>query len=359
MNEKLTSNPLYDTIIRLFVLGLIIAWCLLIMHPFVSIILWSLILALAMHPLHRKLADAMGGRPKLASFIIIFSILVIIFVPTWLLIDSLFDQVKALKTSFDAGTLTIPPPTEKVKEWPLIGGKLYELWYSASHNLLQTILKYQDQLVGAGSKVAKGIMGAAGSVVQIMAALVIAGVLLAVGGTGESIRKFFRKLAGDRGDEFADMILLTVGNVVKGILGVALILALLHGTLFMLAGIPLAGIWTLVVFVLGVLQIPLFIVTLPIIIYLFAVNSIMSAILWTIALFVIGLSDNFLKPILLGKGAPVPMLVIFIGVIGGFILSGFIGLFTGAIVMSLGYKLFVGWLNSGNETEEKTEVPGV
>jgi predicted PurR-regulated permease PerM len=144
-----------------------------------------------------------------------------------------------------------------------------------------------------------------------------------------------------------------VGNVVKGIIGVALILALLNGICFLLAGVPYAGVWTTVVFVLGVLQVPLFFVTVPVIIYLFAMNSVLTAILWTALLLVVGLSDNILRPILLGKGAPVPMMVIFVGVIGGFIVSGFIGLFTGAIVMSLGYKLYLQWINSDSDSGRK------
>jgi len=351
MNNQTLNNSVYDTTIRLFILILIVAWCLMILYPFVSIILWSLILALAMHPLHSILAKKMGGRPKLASFIIIFSILVIIILPTGLLIGSLVEEVKELKVSYDKGTLTIPPPTEKVKEWPIIGEKLYDTWQSASVNLEELVIKYKDQLFAFGSKLAKGILSAAGGVIQIVVALIIAGVLLCIGGAGESIRKFFRKLAGNRGDEFADMTVKTVSSVVKGIIGVALILALLNGIIFMLAGVPYAGIWTLLVFVLGVLQIPLFFITLPVIIYMFATKELMPAILWTALLLVAGLSDNILKPILLGKGAPVPMLVIFIGVIGGFIFSGFIGLFTGAIVMSVGYKLFVSWINSNNELE--------
>jgi predicted PurR-regulated permease PerM len=351
MTNKIANNSVYDTTIRLFILILIVAWCLMIMLPFVSIILWSLILALAMYPLHGMFARKMGGRPKLASFIIIFSILVVIILPTGLLIGSLVEEVKGLKESYDNGSLTIPPPTEKVKEWPIIGDKLYDTWFAASDNLGQFVLKYREQLVEVGSKIGKGILSAAGGVIQIVIALFIAGILLAIGGTGESIRKFFRKLAGNKGDEYADIILKTVANVVKGIIGVALILALLHGILFMLAGVPYAGIWTLLAFVLAVLQIPLFFITLPVIIYMFATKELMPAIIWTALLFVAGLSDNILKPILLGKGAPVPMLVIFIGVIGGFILSGFIGLFTGAIVMSIGYKLFVSWINSNNEVE--------
>lgn len=353
MKNQMTNNSVYDITIRLFILLLIVGWCLMIMLPFVSIILWSLILALAMYPLHKTLSAKMGGKPKWASFIIIFAILAIIIVPTGLLIGSLVEEVKALKVSYDAGTLTIPPPTEKVKDWPIIGEKLYDLWYNMSTNLEQMLMKYRDQLLGVGKKIGMGILSAAGGMVQIVAALIIAGILLFIGGTGEAIRKFFRKLAGDKGDEFAEITLKTVASVVKGIMGVALILALLNGVIFMLAGVPYAGIWTLLAFVLAILQIPLIFVTLPIIIYLFAVNDLTMAIIWSALIFVAGLSDNVLKPLLLGKGAPVPMLVIFIGVIGGFIFSGFIGLFTGAIVMSIGYKLFIGWLDSGNEVVEE------
>jgi predicted PurR-regulated permease PerM len=348
MTNQSSNNPVYDTTIRLFILILIVAWCLLIMTPFIGIIMWSLILALALYPLHKSLSGKLGGRPKLASFVIVMSFIIIVLLPTGLLIRSLVDEVKELKASYDSGTLTIPPPSGKVKEWPVIGEKLYDNWQAASANLETSIVKYQGELAEIVTKLVKGILGAASAVIQILAALIIAGILLVTGGAGESIRNFFRKLAGDRGDEFADMTLKTVASVVKGIIGVALILALLHGIIFMLAGIPFAGVWTLLVFVLCILQLPVVFITLPIVTYLFSEMELTPALVWTVLLFVAGLSDNVLKPILLGKGAPVPMLVIFIGVIGGFILSGFIGLFTGAIVMSIGYKLFVGWINSNN-----------
>lgn len=348
MENKISTQTIYDTVIRLFILLLIVVWCILIMLPFVNIMMWSLILAMAIFPLHRSFAHKLGGKPKLASFLIIFSILVIVILPTVFMIISLVDEVKELKASFSSGTLTIPPPTEKVKEWPIIGERFYDLWQSASSNLEQSIVAYKDQIIDVGRKIVSGILGALGGVFQIIVALIIAGFLLVIGGVGESIRKLFRKLAGDKGDEFADITLITVGNVVKGVLGVALIVGILHGIVFTLAGIPYAGIWTLIVLVFGILQIPPILVTLPIIIYMFATKEPMPATVWTLLLVVAGLSDNVLKPILLGKGAPVPMLIIFIGVIGGFIFSGFIGLFTGAIVMSIGYKLFAGWLNSDN-----------
>jgi len=322
-----------------------------IMYPFAGIILWSLILGMAFYPIHKKLSGLLGGRLKLASFIIVISVLIVVILPTALMIDSLFDEVKELKTNYDNGTLSIPPPNEKVKDWPVVGETLFNTWQTADTDMEKVVIKYREHLTSLGSKLAKGILSAAGGVVQILISLIIAGIILTFGGTGDEILKFFRKIAGNRGDEFAEITMKTVGNVVKGIIGVALILAVLHGIAFMIAGVPYAGIWTLLIFVLAVLQIPLFFITLPVIIYLFTVKSMMGAIIWTIVLLVIGMSDNVLRPILLGKGAPVPMVVIFIGVIGGFIFSGFTGLFTGAIVLSVGYKLFIGWINSTDEKE--------
>ena len=344
MSNQSSNNSVYDITIRLFILVLIVAWCLMIMYPFTNIILWSLIIAMAIYPLHTTISKKMGGKPKLASFLIVLAILAIFIVPVGLMIGSLVDEVKELKEIYDKDGFTIPAPSLKVKEWPIIGERFFDFWQNASISLEQTMLKYNEQLTEIGGRLAKGIMGAAGDMVKIILSVIIAGIMVVSGKTAESLRKFFRKIAGDRGDEFADITLKTVGNVIKGVIGVAFILAVVHGVLFFLADIPYAGIWTLLIFVLAIIQIPSFLVTIPLIIYLFAVKEPLPAIIWTVLLVVAGVSDNVLKPLLLGKGAPVPMLVIFIGVIGGFILSGFLGLFTGAIVMSLGYKLYIGWV---------------
>ncbi len=349
MDENITTRNFYDIIIRLTFLALIIGWCFMILVPFTSIILWALILTLALAPLHKTVATWMRGKQKLASFLIIFTCLVIILLPGWLFFDSIIEGVKSLRGHFAGGTLTIPPPSESVKSWPLIGTSVYNAWNDASVNLGATVMQYKDQLIGIGGRVAKGILSVGSGVFQMILSLIIAGFLLVIPGTGEAIRKFFRKVAGARGDEFADIANKTIGNVVKGILGVAFIQSFIIGVGFLLAGIPYAGLWTLIVFILAVLQIPTAIVVIPVIIYMFSVLSLWPAILWSALLLVGGLSDNILKPILLGKGAPVPMLVIFLGVLGGFILSGFIGLFTGAIVVSVGYKLLVGWMNDVNQ----------
>lgn len=351
MNIQSSNNSAYDITIRKFLLFLIVAWCLLIMEPFVHIMIWGLILGLAFLPLHTSLTKLIGGRPKLASTLIVVISLAIIIIPGVLFLDSIIDGIKEIRGDYQAGTLTIPPPSERVRSWPIIGNKLFEMWSEGSLDLKEFLINYKEQLAGIGSKLVKGVLGATSGMAQLMGAMVIAGILLVIQGTGESIRKFFRKAAGSRGDEFADVVKMTVGNVVRGIMGVAMIQAFLIGIGFLLADIPFAGLWTLLVFIFALLQLPPALVILPVIAYMFSEKETLPAVLWTIYLLAAGLSDNVLKPILLGKGAPVPMLVIFLGVVGGFIFSGFIGLFTGAIVMSVGYKLFISWINTTDQGE--------
>lgn len=343
--KETAQNNIYDTSIRLLFLALIVAWCLMIMLPFVGIFLWGIIFALAFAPLHNSLTKLLKGREKLASFFIVLISMLIILIPGWLFLDSIVSGIKDLKTSFDNDTLTIPMPAENVREWPLIGERLYNLWSSASNDIGAFIVNYKEQIAEYTGKFVKGVLGIVGGAFQMIVSVIIAGFLLVVKGANESARKVFVKLAGDKGEEYADIAYKTVGNVVKGILGVAFIQSILTGIGFILAGVPYAGLWTLIVFIFAVLQLPPAVLVIPIIVWIFSELETGMAIVWTIYLILAGVSDNVLKPILLGKGAPVPMLVIFIGVIGGFILSGFVGLFTGAIVMSLGYKLFQAWVN--------------
>ena len=338
-----------EIIIRLGFLFLLIAWCLQLLYPFAGIIIWAVILAISTAPIYDSLNAKLGDKPKVAAGIIIVGGLSLIIIPSWLFLDSLITGVKDFSAQLSGETFSVPPPPDKVAEWPLVGEKIHEIWALASTNLEAVIIKYKEQILQVGSTFFEGILSLGGSIVQFVISTIIAGILLATKGTDSTARKFFKRLVGARGDEFTEATEVTVRNVTKGVLGVAVIQAVLVGIGFLLAGIPYAGLWALLVMILAILQLPPLLVILPVIIYLFSSTTILPASLWTVYLLLAGASDNFLKPILLGKGAPVPMLVIFLGVIGGFMLSGFIGLFTGAIAISLGYKLFLVWLNGDEE----------
>ena len=156
MTEKNQTTNIYDTSIRLLFLAFIVAWCLMLLLPFISILLWGVILAMAFSPLHNAITKWLGGRAKLSSTLIVIICLAIIFIPGWLLIDSVIEGVKGLKASFQAGTLSIPLPTEKVKGWPLIGERLYAAWAAASANIGLFVADHKEQIADFGEKFLKG-----------------------------------------------------------------------------------------------------------------------------------------------------------------------------------------------------------
>ncbi len=200
------------------------------------------------------------------------------------------------------------------------------------------------------AKIMSSILSSGMAFLQFILSVIIAGVLLVSPGAKTMVYKFLRKIAGNEADEIMTISTSTIYQVVKGILGVAIIQTIIQAFGLFLADIPYAGILTLICLVFSILQIGPIIINIGVIVYLFSTgDSSTAAILWTVFFILSGLSDNVLKPLLLGKGALVPMLVIFIGVIGGFMMSGFIGLFVGPIVFSIGYKLFVAWMEDKPE----------
>ena len=173
----------------------------------------------------------------------------------------------------------------------------------------------------------------------------IAGVLLVYSAQGHQLAYgISRRLVGERGDDFADLAGATIRSVARGVLGVAVIQALLAGLGFIAAGVPGAGIWAMLCLVSAVVQVGVGPIVIPVIIYVFATGDTITAVIFLVWNSMIMVLDNFLKPLLLGRGVDVPMIVIFLGAIGGMLLSGIVGLFIGAIILALGYKIFQAWL---------------
>jgi predicted PurR-regulated permease PerM len=345
--NRTAETPLFDTILKIVVLFLLIAWCIRIVLPFLQPVIGGAIIAIALYPFFARVKGWLGNRNTLAGVLLTLLLLVILLLPTTWLIKSLVDS---LVSQLRNQTLIIPPPDPSVAGWPLIGKAISKIWLLASQNLGATIITYREPLSKLGMKILGGLGGLGTSLILFSLSVIIAGAfLIKTDALTDFMRKLIHRLAGEKSDEIIHIVGVSIKNVAKGILGVALFQFIAAGTVFMLAKVPFAGLWAFAVLVLAILQLPTVIVILPVIIYLFSVKGLLSAILWTIALVVIGASDNVLKPLLMGKGSPVPMLVIFIGAIGGFIFSGFTGLFTGAIVLSVGYNLIVHWIGEGQD----------
>ena len=335
-----------DLAIKLLLVAILIAWSTMIVFPFITPVLWGVILAITLYPLYKKLLKFMRGKNGLASSLFTLLLLAILLVPSILLISAVVSELKEAKASMDAGSFTIPPPNPKVADWPLVGQRIYDTWSALNSNLEAAIISYREELIEIGQKFLAALKGFISNIVSFSLSILIMGVLLAYHESViHSIGVFMKRLLGSKSEEYTRVISQTVRNVAKGILGVAFIQFLIMGACFALADVPLAGLWALLVFLLALVQLPGALVAIPVIMYIWSVKDPLPATIWTIILLIAGLSDNVLKPLLMGKGAPVPMLIIFLGAIGGFILSGFVGMFTGAIVLSLFYKLSGLWMH--------------
>jgi len=159
------------------------------------------------------------------------------------------------------------------------------------------------------------------------------------------------RLMGERGKEWVTLSTLTIRSVVNGVIGVAVIQSFFALIGMGLMGVPLAMVWALGIMFLTIIQVPALLIIGPVIAYVFSQGSGTAEIIFTIYMLIVGASDGVLKPILMGRGVDVPMLVILIGAIGGMMLMGMIGLFVGAVIFALAYTLFGFWMN-----EEETEV---
>ena len=350
-NQESYVTKAVEVVIRISVLVLIVGWCFLIMAPFLSVIIWAVIIAIASYPIFNVLKKKLGDRGKLAAVIITVSFLITILGPSILLGDSLFEGIQHLKTIYEGGDFTIPSPGESAKSWPAITKPVVDLWQLASENLSDAISKFTPQIKIAGGWLLSVITAASIGLLQFIGATIIAGVFLVYSKEGgDMLRNIFIRLAGQQGANFATLSEVTIRNVVKGVLGVAFTQTFLAGIGFVVAGIPLAGLWILLCLISAIVQIGVGPIVIPAVVYMFVTADTLPAILFLIWSVLVTLSDNILKPILLGKGAPVPMLVVFLGSIGGFIANGFIGLFVGPVILSLGYKLFLLWVDNKPES---------
>lgn len=352
MKKQDFMNWSVESALRIGLAFLIVLISFLIFKPFIVLMAWAAIIAIAFYPIQKKLTKLFKRKKGLAATVLTLILLAILVVPTVLFVNTLVDSSIAIADGIKAGTLGIPIPDESVKDWPIIGGRLYDLWSLSSTNIETAIIKFHPQVSAISGWLLDSVGGLVGSVLVFFLAVIISGLFLAnADGVYSFTVSFSEKLVGKEGKKLVNNSRGTVQSVVKGVIGVALIQSVLVGIGFFVADIPAAAVLTLIVFIFALVQLPPIIVVIPVIIYVFSIESTTVAVIFTIYELVAGASDNVLKPLLLGRGVAIPMLVILIGAIGGMILMGMIGLFVGAVVFALAYQLFNDWIEIKSEEE--------
>ncbi len=356
MHRKEIISTAIEIAIKVFLLGIVLYWAFMILKPFIMLVIWAIIIAVALAPFIDKMDKRSTMSRSKIIWSLVFTAVLALVLPTYFLADSMISSSQDIALQLKEGTLVVPPPSEKVAEWPLIGKKAHLLWSEASTNLEETLRHYQPQLKEYASKIVSAIGGAVGTVLQFVVSLIIAAVFLSNSdGSVKVYQAIARRLVGEKGVEWAQLSAMTVRSVVQGILGIALIQSGLSLVGLIIIGVPFAPLWAFGVLFLAIIQLPPILLLGPIAAYVFSYADTTPAVIFTVYALIVSMSDAFLKPLLLGRGVDIPMLVILLGAIGGMIMSGIIGLFVGAVVLALSYKLFITWL----EAEVQEELAAV
>jgi predicted PurR-regulated permease PerM len=339
-----SGDDVIQIAIRLGLLAFLIYWSFVLLRPFIPMLVWAVVLAVALYPAFDWLSAHLGHRPRVAALIMVIVVLAVFLGPaTWLGIG-MVDGLRNISDQLTSGDISIPSPPDSVRDWPLIGVPLHDVWKKASENLAAAFREVAPHLKPLAGPIL-AIAGSAGTgTLKFLASVVIAGFLLPPGPRiVASVRTMLTRIVPQRSGDFLALAGATIRTVAQGVIGVSVLQSLLAGIGLKIAGVPHAGVLAFAVLVLGIVQIGSAPILLPVIIWVWTVKDVGSAVLITIYLVLVGLSDNALKPLLMGRGLSTPVLVIFMGVLGGTLAHGIVGLFVGPIILAVAWELLMAW----------------
>jgi predicted PurR-regulated permease PerM len=344
---KTDDARIVDLVVRLIFLGLFIYSAIVMVAPLASVVIWAVILCVALYPLYTWLEGKLGGRKSLASSIIVLLGLALTLGPVGSAVSGAIEIARSLSDQATAGTLKVPSPPENLKDLPLVGPKLAEVWSLFERNLDEALTIYGPQIKEIGKTVFGRAAGIGLSLLGLALSVIIMGILFAPGPKlAVGIQGFANRVFAPRGGEFVVMAGATVKNVTKGVIGVAAIQAVCVWILLAVFGIKSAATLALICLILSIIQLGPMIVLIPVAIYAWSTMSGGAALAFTVLSIPVGIMDGFLRPVFISKGLQTPMLVILVGVIGGMMAYGLIGVFMGPVLLAVFYELFTLWLTA-------------
>ncbi|MGJ8671413.1 AI-2E family transporter [Rubritalea sp.] len=346
-NDNAFVRNAIDAAVKIFLIGLMLSLSYKIIHPFVMPVVWAIIIAVAFSPMIDKLTKVFGGKRKLVCIGFSLLTVAVLVVPVVVLANTSIDVVQEVAGDLknnEAHFIKEAPP--KVAEIPVVGKKASEIWNLAATDLKAAIKATAPLAQDTAAKLVGAIGGGLKGLLQFVISFIIAGVLLINPAKGFAVtRKIARSFAGKRGEEFTKLTIATIRGVMTGVIGVAVIQSVLATVGLLVMGIPGAGVWGVMVLICAIVQLPPILVLGPIAAYAFSQYDTVPAVIFLVYSFLVSASDGILKPILMARGVDTPMLVILLGAIGGMMLSGIVGLFVGAVVLSITYAVFMAWVN--------------
>jgi predicted PurR-regulated permease PerM len=349
--DKLFVRNMLESFLRIGLMFLLLSMTYDIVRPFILPLVWGSIIAIAAFPLTRWVQSKLGGKRGLAASLVTLMFILALVIPSYMFTESMIGAVKKISANLESGSLVVPPPPAKVAEIPLVGKQTYALWLGANEDLDKVLVLVHPQLKAATAKMASTIGGGLVGVLMFVVSLLIAGGMMTYAeSSGAFIHRFFVRLGGaNPGGEWASLSVATVRSVLQGVVGVAIIQSVLCAIGLFAFGVPAAAVWSAVILFFAIAQLPALIVVAPIVVWAYGASDGTTATIFAVWMILAAASDNVLKPMLMGRGLDIPMPVILFGAIGGMIALGIIGLFAGAVLLSIVYKLFGEWLTQESQ----------
>jgi predicted PurR-regulated permease PerM len=341
-------QSLVERSIGLALLALLIWLVFSIVRPFAGALIWATVLAVALWPLFVRLRTALGGRRGSAALLVTFVLLAVMVVPIVRLALDVGHQVDELVR---LGNELLRAPAPRPPAWlaalPILGDWVERFWstfLTDREAAVDQLLPYLKDLAPWLLEFGAGLGNVA---FQLLLSVLLTGLLLVHGELcADYVRRFVVRVAGPQAEHLVDVASGTVRAVALGVIGTAIVQALLALTGYVLAGVPAAGLMALLVFAFSTVHLPVLIATLPAPLWLFfREGPTPVAIGLSVWLVAVSLIDNFLRPYLISQGTPLPMLLIILGVVGGLLAFGPIGLFFGAVVIAVAHRLLLDWLD--------------
>ena len=343
-----TPRDITRVFLAVLSIGVLIGTSLWILQPFLGAAIWAVTIVTATWPLMLSIQNRLWGRRSLAVAVMTLVLLCILVVPLWLAIGTIVSNADWMSGWVKSlSTFEVPPPPAWVKSVPFLGGDLVKAWEKVAVSGIQDFVKKLAPYGGSAIRWFITEVGGFGFLVlQFLLTVVFAALLYTNGEQAAArIRRFGRRLAGERGELSTQLAGQAVRGVALGVVVTALALSVLGGLGLLIARIPFAGVLTALMFMLAIAQVGALLVLIPAVVWLYWSSSTgwgTFLLIWTL---VVGTMDNFLRPILIRKGADLPLLLIFAGVVGGLIAFGLIGIFVGPVVLAVAHTLLSKWID--------------
>ena len=328
------------------ILALLFVGCLLVVWPFVTALFWATILAFSMWPLFCRLTKLLGGRRKLAAALLSLGMILVVLLPFAVVGFTLSDNVDELKTAtrrwLDAGLPAAPAWLQKI---PVVGSTATDGWNNLANDSAKLVAKAKTLIEPVGTWLLKSGLKLGIGLAQFALSILLSFFLLLKGpALATALGNGIRRIGGERGAYLLDLAGKTVRGVVYGILGTALVQAVLAGVGLLISGVPGAGLLALLVFFLSVVPGGPPLVLFPAAFWLFHQGSTgwgVFMLIWAVGVSTV---DNFVKPWLISQGSDMPFILIMFGVLGGAVAFGFIGVFIGPTLLAVGYRIVSEWI---------------